>query len=196
MGRLIDISGKRFGKLVVLEREPRLKSDKHTKWRCVCDCGQQTVATYINLKTENTTSCGCNRKPHGMTGSLTWRSWSSMMRRCVWKSDSKYNGFVKVDYHYYDYINFVADLGERPSPQHTIDRIDNSRGYEVGNLRWATTYEQSRNKRSNRWVSHKGQTMILSDWARHYGVTHPAIRSYVNKHGSLDGYREIKRRGG
>lgn len=196
MGRLVDITGQKFGKLVVLERVPRQVGDNHTKWLCVCDCGQQTTVTYINLKSQNTTSCGCIRKPHGMTGSATWRSWFSMMRRCVWKSDSSYNQVISVDPHYQNFANFLDDLGERPTAQHTIDRIDNRRGYEVGNLRWATPKEQSRNKRTNRWVTHNGETKILSDWAEHYGVTHQAIRAYIKKYGSLEGYREIKRRGG
>lgn len=189
MSKLVDISGMRFGKLVAVKREPRKQGDKHTKWLCRCDCGNDTVATYINLKTGNTKSCGCNRKPHGMTGSPTWRCWASMMMRCVWKSNSKYNGVVSVDPRYHDFQNFFADLGERPSAKHSVDRIDNARGYEPGNVRWATAAEQARNKSSNNRVTHNGETKVITDWATHFGVSLAAVRQYLRRHGSLDGYR-------
>src|SRR5262245_13180849 len=62
--------------------------------------------------------------------------------------------------------NFYADMGPRPSPGHAIERIDNDRGYEPGNGRWVTRAEQNRNKRNNRFLTYKGETLILSDWAR------------------------------
>jgi hypothetical protein len=65
---------------------------------------------------------------------------------------------------------FLAHVGARPSAQHSIDRIDNNLGYQPGNCRWATRHQQTRNKRTNRWLTIDGETMIQNDWARRTGV--------------------------
>jgi hypothetical protein len=192
MTRLVDISGGRYGDLLVVERVPRQPGDKHTKWRCECDCGNTTTATYINLKSGNTTSCGCKRRPHGETNSPTYRCWSSMMRRCVWKSDSKrYQGVVSVCERWRDYQLFRLDMGERPSELHSLDRIDNAKGYEPGNVRWATSQQQNQNKKNNRWVVVNGERKVLAEWARVCNVTPAALRFYIRRHGSLDGHPRL-----
>lgn len=190
MTRLIDLSGLRYGKLVAVERVQRKDGDKHTKWLCRCDCGETTVAIYNNLTRGNTKSCGCNRKPHGMTDTRAWRCWHSMMARCVWKSDSKYNGVVSVSPEWHDFTQFYKDMGDSPSDKHTLDRIDNLYGYEMGNVRWATSKDQARNKKNNNWITHNGETKVITDWAAYFRVTPAAVRKYVNRHGSLDGYHE------
>lgn len=189
MTRLVDISGSKYGDLLVVERVPRQPDDKHTKWQCQCACGNTTVATYINLKSGNTTSCGCKRRPHGEANSSTHRCWSSMMRRCVWKSDSKYNQVVPVADEWRDFKTFFKDMGERPSLGHSLDRIDNSKGYEPGNVRWATSVEQNSNRRDNVWIEVRGQRKTLAGWARHFNVTPAAVRQYYRRHGTLNTYR-------
>ena len=192
MTRLIDITGGKYGDLLVIERAARVPGEKHTKWLCTCDCGNATVATYINLKTGNTTSCGCKRRPHGETNSPTYRSWSSMMRRCVWRSDSKrYQGIVPVCERWKDYQLFRLDMGLRPSAKHSLDRIDNAKGYEPGNVRWATMTMQNRNKTNNVFIESRGHKKTIAEWAEIAGVTHAAIRWYFKRHGSLDAYRRL-----
>lgn len=192
MTKLVDISGSKFGELLVVERVPRQLGDKHTKWVCKCSCGSETVATYINLKSGNTTSCGCKRRPHGGTGTPTHKCWLSMMRRCVWKSDAfRYQGIVSVCDRWHDYRLFLEDIGERPSAQHSLDRINNEKGYEPGNVRWATMTEQQQNRRNNNWIEVRGQRKVLAEWARHCGVTPAAIRFYIKRHGSLDTYPRL-----
>jgi hypothetical protein len=71
---------------------------------------------------------------------------------------------------------FLADVGPRPSPHHTIDRIDNARGYEPGNVRWATPTEQSRNKRSNRPITFRGETLVIAAWAKRLGIARSVLR--------------------
>jgi len=191
MTRLVDISGSKYGDLLVVERVPRQPDDKHTKWQCQCDCGNTTVVTYINLKSGNTTSCGCKHRPHGETNSPTHRCWSSMMRRCVWKSDSKYNQVVPVADEWRDFKTFFKDMGERPSLGHSLDRIDNSKGYEPGNVRWATSVEQNSNRRDNVWIETRGERRTIAGWARYFKVTPRAVREYYRRHGTLDTYRLI-----
>lgn len=192
MSRLIDITGRRFGKLVVRERAARDPHDKHTKWVCDCDCGGESSVTYINLKSGNTASCGCNRKPHGQSGSSTWRCWHSMMMRCVWKSDSpRYQGRVKVCDKWHDYRLFLEDVGERPSLAFSLDRIDNEGHYEPGNVRWATAKEQARNRSSNSWINVRGTQKIITDWAEICGISVTSVRRYMKRNGSLDGHPKL-----
>lgn len=187
MTKLIDLCGERFGKLTVLNRAERLPGDKHTKWICKCDCGKTSTVTGINLKTGNTTSCGCARGPHGATGNPTWRCWHSMMTRCVWKSNSpRYQGIISVCDRWHDYRNFLKDMGERPSPKHSLDRIDNSGNYEPGNVRWATMKEQCRNRSSNHVIAVFGDARTITEWSEILGVSVRALRRYKNRNGSID----------
>lgn len=75
-----------------------------------------------------------------------------------------------------DFRVFLADLGPRPSPAHSIERIDNDGNYEPGNVVWATRREQNRNRTDNHWITFRGRRLILTEWARALGITGPALR--------------------
>lgn len=77
--------------------------------------------------------------------------------------------------------NFLADMGERPSLQHTIDRIDNTRGYEPGNCRWATKKEQSRNRASNHFLTIDGETLTVAEWAERYGLKYGTVQDRLRR---------------
>lgn len=83
----------------------------------------------------------------------------------------------------HDFPAFVAHVGSRPSTRHSIDRIDNGRGYEPGNVRWATKQEQSRNRRDRRPVTFCGQTKLLVDWATDTGIKIATLHDRLYKHG-------------
>lgn len=104
-----------------------------------------------------------------------------MLRRCEDPSRPGYPNYggrgIRVCDRWHDFTAFSADVGERPSPRHSLDRIDNARGYEPGNVRWATRHEQSRNTRRNIRLTHNGETMVLADWAKRLGV--PWARLYA-----------------
>lgn len=107
--------------------------------------------------------------------SLTYRAWSNIHRRC--RRQDGYLGRIAVCERWSTYEPFLADMGERPSAKHSIDRIDNARGYEPDNCRWATVGEQNRNKRTNVLLTHPetGETMCAVDWANRLGIQKSAL---------------------
>lgn len=165
MPKAVDLSGIRFGRLVVVSRDVSKKG--HPAWNCLCDCGQEKVCLGINLKKGVTQSCGClrtemitarslkhgnRRQRGGGTTSREYEAWCSMIGRCETESNTSYDNYgargVKVCERWRSsFENFLADMGERPSPKHSIDRINVNGDYEPLNCRWVTREEQMRNRR-------------------------------------------------
>lgn len=112
---------------------------------------------------------------HSGHGTLTYARWKSMMQRCYTTTATNYRHYgakgVKVCERWHDFANFHADMGDCPSADMTLDRTDNSKGYEPGNCRWITQAEQNRNRSYCIELTHNGQTKILRDWAVEVGLT-------------------------
>lgn len=155
MPRIIDLTGQRFGRLLVVGYS---HSKGHAYWKCMCDCGIEKVVRASHLKDGTTVSCGCHGREavskanttHGHTKSPTYSSWHSMMMRC---HNPNAQGFqywggrgIKVCDDWQFFRGFLADMGLRPAHT-TLDRIDPDGDYEHKNCRWASTLVQSRNKR-------------------------------------------------
>lgn len=159
----LDLSGRRFGRLVARSLVLRTSDKKNRRhWLCQCDCGNQTTSQTTSLTSGHTQSCGClNRErsaaaqtTHGKYGTPELRIWKAMIRRCYSATDSCYShygarGITVCDRWRNGFSDFLADMGPRPSPKHSLDRINNNGNYEPGNVRWVTHFVQSINKRTN-----------------------------------------------
>ena len=182
-----DITGQRFSRLVVLERAGSNK-DGHAVWKCLCDCGEHTWAIGKLLRTGHTRSCGClqkeiarkNKTTHGMAAKgrgkgTAYYSWLAMRQRCEQPNHSEYRYYgargIKVCPEWSNYQTFVKDMGERPSAKHSIERIDNDKGYEPSNCRWATATEQSYNRRSTILIEYKGEVKNALEWSKETGFS-------------------------
>ena len=181
--RFIDLTGERFGRLVVTSlSEPIVSpSRKSTAWNCLCDCGSTIKTTTSNLRAGNTKSCGClklesapHNKSHGMSREKLYFRWVGMRQRCENRNHKGYALYggrgIKVCERWKVFENFLTDMGEPPSDEYSIDRIDSDGDYEPSNCRWATSAEQSRNTRRNVLITADGKTMTITDWEKEKGV--------------------------
>lgn len=173
---------------------------RRARWRFKCDCGNEPIIDASAVASGNTKSCGCWATDvraaaitHGAarTGAFapTYRSWRNMLTRGRNPNINRAERYVLRGITVCDdwlpgvdgkgYERFLAYAGERPSPQHSIDRIDNDRGYEPGNVRWVVQSQQTRNQRRNKMVQYQGQLMTLVDAAEKSGIKYQVIRDRI-----------------
>lgn len=187
MPEKLDLIGQRFGRLKVIGFSHR---NHHSFWNCICDCGGVSVVDRSNLKNRNTKSCGCLRKEisptktHGLSRTPLHRAWESMKRRCNNKNDTGYKnyggrGIAVCNRWMESFENFYEDMGEIPSKNHSIDRIDNNGDYEPGNCRWATRKQQCRNKRNNVFYEFRGKKRTLGEISEITNINEGTLRSRI-----------------
>lgn len=180
----VDLSGKKYGKLMVVGFAGYfpMGGRPHAAWWCRCECGL-IVRPYATNLQRHTTSCGCAAVKHGAARrggkSPLYNVWQSMIRRCHTTSEKGYRNYgargIRVCERWrHSFPNFLADMGERPTEKHTLDRIDNDGNYEPGNCRWATRSVNNNNTRRNVYLTLNGETHTLTQWSRKLGV--PAAR--------------------
>jgi len=184
--KLVDRTGQRFGRLVVLEQAGRTVSKK-VLWKCKCDCGNETQTDSGSLVTGNTESCGCILKEaitkHGGWKKSSYNTWRAMIRRCNNPKDKDYQRYggkgVSVCPEWLDYTTFAKDMGE-PQGDETLDRIDVYGNYEPSNCRWAGLTQQARNVRV-RANSETGVTGVVLYKNRYYAKITVKKKNYYSK---------------
>lgn len=182
---LIDLVGHKFGRLTVLRRSDR--REKTALWDCVCECGAQTTVRSNALRSGRILSCGCLRDErisalnarHLDRSSAEYRAWCSMLRRCRNPNVRNFRSYggrgISVCAQWLTYESFLQDMGRKPTPDHSIDRIDVNGNYEPSNCRWATREQQGRNRRDNHLLTAFGGTMCLEDWSARTGLPRQTI---------------------
>lgn len=183
--QVVDIFGRRFGQLLVVGYS---RSDKNAYWFCRCDCGAMIEVMGTALRSGNSKSCGHDRQKnaveasrekstiHGMEGSATYRSWRSMKDRCLSHThkSNKYYKNVSICDQWLSFVGFFSDMGERPEGM-TLDRVDNSKGYNKGNCRWASPKQQANNRRNSALLTFASRTQTVQLWADETGISRDTL---------------------
>ena len=198
----LNIIGRRFGRAIVLEEAPphiNPNGSLRSKSRCQCDCGTIFVAWNIHLIGGRTKRCpDCSRKSttaaattHGLSKSHLYYAWRNMLNRCFWEKGPDYKRYGKRGISCCPqwrpespnaFQTFRNDVGEAP-PGKTLERIDNSKGYEAGNVSWETRTVQARNRRTNIIFTVRGITACLAELCERFEVPYHAIYNRIHIYG-------------
>ena len=192
--KVIDLTDQIFGRLTVLNREGS-DEDGKARWRCLCECGIETIVIGKNLRNGATRSCGCLHREtvssrftkHGHTiGGIspTYTTWCNMLGRCTnanLPTTARYMGRgITLCDRWLEFANFLSDMGERPKGM-SIGRKDNENGYCPENCRWETMVQQNRNKNNNRVLELNGERRTVAEWAELLGVPQGRLRARLQR---------------
>ena len=190
--RFIDLTGKRFGRIVVIERT-RKEHSKKTFFRCICDCGKEKTFQSSDLIRGKIKSCGCWKAEHmkklgkehithGMTDSRLYHIWRGLRTRCNFDKSKDYNNYggrgINVCEEWKNsFQNFYDWAIKNGYQEHlTIDRIDVNGNYCPENCRWADIDTQARNKRNTVNITINGETKCSADWSRILGISRHTVK--------------------
>jgi hypothetical protein len=188
-----NLTGQRFGRLLIFGIHSR--SGVRILWLARCDCGSWIITSTASLTLLKTRSCGCYgtqlQKTHGMSGLAEYGIYRSAKARCT---NSKHKQFPDyggrgIKFLFTSFNAFMDALGERPSSQHSLDRIDNNGHYEPNNVRWATRIEQCSNRRSSTLIEYHGRSETVAEWARILGV--PVTRLWWRLRNNWDVHKAL-----
>ncbi len=188
--------GEKYGRLTVVSP---VGGGRENRWLTRCECGGSTVARGPRLHAGLTWSCGCGKRDalkgsgatHGMSKTTEYRTWCRMIERCEWPGNNRYaryggRGISVAPAWRSSFAAFFAHMGLKPSPKHSIDRIDTNGNYEPGNCRWASPEEQQRNKTNNHVLSINGESATVAEWARRVGIDGTSINCRLRRGWSVE----------
>ena len=199
--KMIDLTGKTFGKLVVIERYPDYiqKNGRHrVRWKCKCTCGNIIVVNGDNLKSKSTTSCGCYQKEmaiisnttHGDSNSRLYNVWCNMKERCNNKNNPQYRLYggrgifvcEEWDNNYSAFKEWALNNGYNQYSKRgdcTLDRINVNGEYSPNNCRWVSQKCQMNNVTYNHNVTYNGETHTIAEWADIYKIPQQKLRKRI-----------------
>lgn len=189
-----DLTGRKFGRLTVIEYKGQ-KKDHIVLWLCKCECGNERIIPTSHLKNGHTISCGCFQKEkakqakttHGLRKTRLYEIWNGVLQRCYNPNRAKYKNYggrgITVCEEWRDdfkaFYDWAMSNGYRDDL--TIDRIDNNGDYEPSNCRWVTVQEQAYNKSTSRFITYKGETKTIGEWAKIAGLKTTTLWVRLNK---------------
>lgn len=201
----MNLTGQRFGRLVVLSyshSDTRPSGRARHYVNCACDCGNMIAVWDSQLKSGGTLSCGCLQRERASEAHLThghtkngarskvYNTYHGIDQRCYNPQHHKYPNYGGRGIGVFSgwrgeggFEKFYAYIGDPPSPQHQIDRIDNNGSYVPGNIHWATRIEQMNNMRSNHLIEHVGESLTLTQWSERLGIKQSTLRMRLGKYG-------------
>lgn len=193
-------AGDTIGLWTVIETNTKRYGPGRYAHLCQCECGTIRNVLTGNLRSGGSKSCGCDRKTvtgikhhsatHGMTDTPEWLAHKNMLDRCYNRESIGYHRYggrgIKVCDRWRGrngFQTFLADVGRKPTPDHSLGRIDNDGHYEPSNVRWETRHEQGQNQSTNRLITFNGETLIASEWSRRIGCSIQALVARLDKYG-------------
>lgn len=191
MPNFVDITGKKFGRLTVIEDSGQRKYGS-VIWVCSCDCGKTVFVDGYSLRTGRKKSCGCYKGTgnlkHGMSKTRLYRIWESMLTRCENKANVSYRLYgakgvtVCDEWHKFQpFAEWALSNGYEDSL--SIDRIDNSKGYSPDNCRWANLSEQANNRSCTIIIEKDGESKPLATWCKELGLSYALVYNRIHKMG-------------
>jgi hypothetical protein len=193
MGRFRDLTGERFGRLLV-QRKDGYNKHHQLYWLCECDCGNYKLVLGSLLRNGETQSCGClhkevtgniNRK-HSLANTPIYSLWNSMIDRCHLPTSHTYNRYgergISVCERWHNFENFYADMGDKPEGM-SLERIDNNGDYCPENVIWATAKQQANNRKSNVVLEHNGKKQTMQQWCDELGLKIGTVWARLNVYG-------------
>lgn len=190
----IDLTGRKFGRLTVLEYAG---SDKQriSLWKCKCDCGNEVVVRGSSLTNKLSTSCGCYHREristHGCTNDPLYEIWTNMRQRCTNKNNTSYDHYggrsICVCDEWAEFENFYDwSINHGYESRLSLDRMNNDGNYEPDNCRWVDRITQQNNRSINRRINFNGETHTLSEWSRILGVNRHTLSYRINHDNMVD----------
>lgn len=178
-----DLTGQIFTRLTVVRWSHKSAAGK-TYWECQCSCGTLCQVSGSNLRTGHTKSCGClhvelrgvqsitHGESRNKTPSPELRSFQTAKARCNNPNDAAFDryGGRGIEFRFTSFTEFLKCVGRKPTPRHSLDRIDVNGHYEVGNVRWADDVTQGQNKRNNVVLVYGGEALVEAEWCRRVGL--------------------------
>jgi hypothetical protein len=203
-----DFVPETFGRLTTVGPAFKIRQPDRRRWFSVflCECGNYFVSRMDSVRAGKTQSCGCFHKEtaavqgkantvHGHCRRIGGRNsqhniYTGILQRCTNPNNARYADYggrgIRVCDRWCEpngqgYINFLTDMGKRPSDSHEVDRIRNNGNYEPSNCRWATSTEQNRNKRNNVNLTYNEKTQCIAAWTQELGLSRNTIRNRIKR---------------